>query len=108
MEAKKDNRKYLIWFWGIFSLPFIIIIVLFILVSQPGVPDKTLGAREGGLRIRFRAACLADGARQASGGKGAPAQIEHHRGCQGAKEMVGGKIALRSCKGQHEERYPLA
>jgi penicillin-binding protein 1A len=34
MEVKKSNRKYLIWFWGLFSLPFIVIIALFILISK--------------------------------------------------------------------------
>ena len=34
MKGNKSNRKYLIWFWAIFSLPFIIIIALFILISK--------------------------------------------------------------------------
>jgi penicillin-binding protein 1A len=35
MEGKnKKNRKYLIWFWALFSMPFIIAIILFILISK--------------------------------------------------------------------------
>ncbi len=34
MKVNKNNRKYLFWFWGLFSIPFIIIIALFILISK--------------------------------------------------------------------------
>ncbi|MGA1977536.1 MAG: transglycosylase domain-containing protein [Bacteroidales bacterium] len=34
MEVKKGNRKYLFWFWGLFILPFIIIILLFVFISE--------------------------------------------------------------------------
>jgi penicillin-binding protein 1A len=34
MKGKGSNRKYLIWFWALFSLPFIIVITLFILISK--------------------------------------------------------------------------
>ncbi len=33
MKGDSNNRKYLIWFWSIFSLPIVIIITLFILIS---------------------------------------------------------------------------
>ncbi len=29
-----NNKKYLIWFWSIFSLPFVVVITLFILISR--------------------------------------------------------------------------
>ena len=32
--TNKKNRKYLIWFWALFSTPFILAIVLFILISK--------------------------------------------------------------------------
>lgn len=38
MKGKTNNRKYLIWFWTLFALPFIFVIVLFILIS-----DEKLG-----------------------------------------------------------------
>ncbi|HBE40346.1 MAG TPA: penicillin-binding protein, partial [Bacteroidales bacterium] len=34
MEGNTKNRKYLIWFWALFALPFMIIIILFILISR--------------------------------------------------------------------------
>jgi penicillin-binding protein 1A len=34
MKGNGSNRKYLIWFWALFSLPFIIVIILFILISK--------------------------------------------------------------------------
>jgi penicillin-binding protein 1A len=34
MKGNSDNRKYLIWFWSLFSLPIVLIIVLFILISS--------------------------------------------------------------------------
>src|SRR5664280_836288 len=34
MKGNSDNKKYLIWFWAIFSFPIIIIIALFILISK--------------------------------------------------------------------------
>src|SRR5664280_2670278 len=33
-KGNSDNKKYLIWFWAIFSFPIIIIIALFILISK--------------------------------------------------------------------------
>jgi penicillin-binding protein 1A len=33
MKGSNSNRKYLIWFWSIFAVPFIFIAVLFILIS---------------------------------------------------------------------------
>ena len=34
MKGKSSNRKYLIWFWTLFSIPFVIVIILFILISK--------------------------------------------------------------------------
>jgi penicillin-binding protein 1A len=34
MKGNSSNRKYLIWFWSLFILPFIIVVVLFILISK--------------------------------------------------------------------------
>jgi penicillin-binding protein 1A len=34
MKGESSDRKYLIWFWTIFILPFIIVIVLFTLISK--------------------------------------------------------------------------
>lgn len=34
MKGNSDSRKYLIWFWSLFSFPFILIIVLFILIAR--------------------------------------------------------------------------
>ena len=34
MKGNTNNKKYLIWFWAIFTFPFIIIITLFILISK--------------------------------------------------------------------------
>jgi penicillin-binding protein 1A len=34
MNDKSRNRKYLIWLWTLFSIPFIAIIVIFILISK--------------------------------------------------------------------------
>ena len=33
MKDSSTNRKYLIWFWSLFSLPFLLIVVLFVLIS---------------------------------------------------------------------------
>ncbi len=33
-KDNKDNKKYLIWFWSLFSLPFVVVIILFILISR--------------------------------------------------------------------------
>ena len=34
MKGNSDNRKYLIWFWSLFALPFILVAILFILISK--------------------------------------------------------------------------
>ncbi len=34
MKGNTSNRKYLIWFWFIFILPFAVVVTLFILISQ--------------------------------------------------------------------------
>jgi penicillin-binding protein 1A len=34
MRGDSSNRKYLIWFWTLFILPFIIVIILFFLISN--------------------------------------------------------------------------
>ena len=34
MKVNLSNKKYLIWFWSIFSLPFLLAIILFILISR--------------------------------------------------------------------------
>ncbi|HVN59227.1 MAG TPA: transglycosylase domain-containing protein [Bacteroidales bacterium] len=34
MKGNSESRKYLIWFWSLFSLPFILVIVLFILIGK--------------------------------------------------------------------------
>ncbi len=34
MKGNSSGRKYLIWFWSLFALPFIIILFLFILISK--------------------------------------------------------------------------
>jgi penicillin-binding protein 1A len=34
MKGNTNNKKYLIWFWGLFILPIIIVITLFILISK--------------------------------------------------------------------------
>lgn len=34
MKGNSNNRKYLIWFWSIFTLPIVLILVLFILISH--------------------------------------------------------------------------
>ncbi|MDX9727420.1 MAG: transglycosylase domain-containing protein [Bacteroidales bacterium] len=34
MKATSAKRKYLIWFWTIFSVPFILVVLLFILISK--------------------------------------------------------------------------
>ena len=34
MKANSSNRKYVIWFWSIFAVPFLIIILLFVLISK--------------------------------------------------------------------------
>src|SRR4030042_1682121 len=33
MKGNVNNRKYLIWFWGLFILPFVLAITIFILIS---------------------------------------------------------------------------
>ena len=33
MKGNSSSRKYIIWFWSLFSLPFIVILILFILIS---------------------------------------------------------------------------
>ncbi len=34
MEGKENSKKYLIWFWSLFVLPFVLIVLLFILISR--------------------------------------------------------------------------
>jgi penicillin-binding protein 1A len=34
MKGNINNKKYLIWFWAFFTFPFIVIIILFILISK--------------------------------------------------------------------------
>ena len=34
MKGNTGNKKYLIWFWSLFSFPFIVVIILFILISK--------------------------------------------------------------------------
>jgi penicillin-binding protein 1A len=34
MKGNTNNKKYLIWFWGIFIFPIVIVITLFILISR--------------------------------------------------------------------------
>jgi len=34
MKGNSDNRKYIIWFWIIYSIPFAVVITLFILISN--------------------------------------------------------------------------
>jgi len=34
MKGDSSNRKYLIWFWTLFSIPFVIVVFLFILISK--------------------------------------------------------------------------
>jgi penicillin-binding protein 1A len=34
MKGNTNNKKYLIWFWALFTFPFIVIITLFILISK--------------------------------------------------------------------------
>jgi penicillin-binding protein 1A len=34
MKSKEDNKKYIIWFWSLFLVPFALIILLFILISM--------------------------------------------------------------------------
>ncbi len=34
MKGNINNRKYLIWFWSLFTFPFVLIIILFILISR--------------------------------------------------------------------------
>lgn len=34
MKGTSENKKYLIWFWSLFALPFIVLIVIFILISR--------------------------------------------------------------------------
>jgi penicillin-binding protein 1A len=34
MKGNTDNKKYLIWFWAIFTFPFAVVITIFILISM--------------------------------------------------------------------------
>lgn len=34
MEGKQNSKKYLVWFWSLFILPFVLLILLFILISK--------------------------------------------------------------------------
>lgn len=34
MKGKSDNRKYIIWFWALFSFPILFVLTLFILISK--------------------------------------------------------------------------
>lgn len=34
MKGESTNRKYIIWFWSIFAIPFVIVIFLFVLISK--------------------------------------------------------------------------
>src|ERR1035437_1209984 len=34
MKVNSNNKKYLIWFWALFTFPFVIVIILFILISK--------------------------------------------------------------------------
>jgi len=34
MKGDSSSRKYLIWFWTLFSIPFLIVVILFILISN--------------------------------------------------------------------------
>ena len=34
MKGSESNKKYLIWFWSLFALPFVILLVIFILISK--------------------------------------------------------------------------
>lgn len=34
MKVDTNNKKYLIWFWAIFSFPFVVVLILFILISN--------------------------------------------------------------------------
>ena len=34
MKGESIKRKYLIWFWSIFAIPFIIVVILFVLISK--------------------------------------------------------------------------
>ena len=34
MKGNQDNKKFLIWFWSLFIFPFILIVLLFILISR--------------------------------------------------------------------------
>ena len=34
MKGNTNNKKYLIWFWALFTFPFIVIIILFVLISK--------------------------------------------------------------------------
>jgi penicillin-binding protein 1A len=34
MKGNTNNKKHLIWFWSLFTFPFIVIIILFILISK--------------------------------------------------------------------------
>jgi penicillin-binding protein 1A len=34
MKGNTENKKYLIWFWSLFTFPFVVVIILFILISK--------------------------------------------------------------------------
>ena len=34
MKGNTNNKKYIIWFWALFTFPFAVIIILFILISK--------------------------------------------------------------------------
>src|SRR5664279_414880 len=34
MKGNSNDKKYLIWFWALFTFPFVVVIVLFILISK--------------------------------------------------------------------------
>jgi penicillin-binding protein 1A len=34
MKGNTNNKKYLIWFWSLFTFPFVFIIILFVLISK--------------------------------------------------------------------------
>jgi penicillin-binding protein 1A len=34
MSGNSNNKKYLIWFWSLFILPFVFIVILFVLISK--------------------------------------------------------------------------
>ena len=34
MKGNTTNKKYLIWFWSLFSFPIVLVILIFILISK--------------------------------------------------------------------------